>query len=528
MTGEQKIAELFDRARQAYAAGRAEESFALGKDMDRLAPADPRTWIVLGQAALRLGDHREAARCLMLLLNDDPANLDLRRALTQALVEIGYFEEAAAVYRPVFEKTPESVEALTYFGNLASLAGLADEAASLFAKAAKLAPGNPDILAAYAWAEVQQGKFGDAEKTAGKVLANDPGHPRALAILAELAPKALSENQIAALKSGMDDPSAHPGQRVDTAFAHAKAVRAKGDAEETFAAFEKANALARDFFAARGGVYDDDRERRNFEAIKGFFTKDMLGKKRDFQKAAVTPVFIIGLPRSGTTLVEQILASHPQIFGGGELKLLGELYLRLEDMAARNPGLASEDILEQMAPEWRAEFQAKLTDIGGAGHAFVTDKMPLNYPYAGMARALFPEAKFIFLKRDAMDNCLSMYFQPLTDSYPASVDLGDLGRYYRRFEAYLDHWRTVLGGGWADLKYEDLVSDQEGETRNLIDFLGLPWDEACLKFYENTRPVRTLSNVQVRRPISNQGVGRWKRYEGRLGPLKKGLGLKED
>jgi hypothetical protein len=149
--------------------------------------------------------------------------------------------------------------------------------------------------------------------------------------------------------------------------------------------------------------------------------------------------------------------------------------------------------------------------------------MPLNFPYVGLASMIFPNARFIFLRRDPLDTCLSMYFQPLTKSYPATTSLADLGGYYSLFERYLNHWAGVLPENVLEISYEDLVADQEGVSKKLVAFAGLKWDEACLEYHKNPRSVQTMSNVQVRKPITAENIGRWKHFDAHLNPLKDAL-----
>jgi hypothetical protein len=228
--------------------------------------------------------------------------------------------------------------------------------------------------------------------------------------------------------------------------------------------------------------------------------------------------------RSGTSLVEQILASHPRVFGAGELPdvglLLKELPQRL-GTAQEYPECAS--LLDAPISRSLAEkYLAKLRHLGGQA-ARVVDKMPFNYLRLGLIAALFPVAKIIHCRRDPLDTCLSCYFQNFSGSHPYTFDLSDLGYYYREYQRLSAHWTNVLPLKVFDLNYESLTADLENESRRLLDFCGLDWDDRCLRFNETQRVVRTSSVLQVRQPIYRNSIGKWKQYEAHLQPLIEAL-----
>jgi len=232
------------------------------------------------------------------------------------------------------------------------------------------------------------------------------------------------------------------------------------------------------------------------------------------------PVFVVGMMRSGTTLAEQILASHPSVHGAGELQefasLVGSLPQRLgvsipypecmERLDASSIHRLAEPLLEDLRRR-------------GGGAPRVVDKNPLNFLHLGVIAALFPQATIIHCRRDPMDTCVSCYFQNFADPFPFKLDLTRLGHYYRQYERLMWHWSQVLPTRIFELAYEDLVGDQEAVSRRLIQHCGLPWDDRCLGFYQTSRPVRTASALQVRKPIYGTAIGRWQRYAEHLAPL---------
>ena len=236
-------------------------------------------------------------------------------------------------------------------------------------------------------------------------------------------------------------------------------------------------------------------------------------------------MFIVGMPRSGTTLTEQILASHPQVAAGGELKALWRIMQRAEKIAQQDD--ASRRQLEALNPETinaeAAEYLAALSRVSRTADR-VTDKMPHNFQALGTIALMFPNARVIHCVRSPMDTCLSCYTHRFNEGHAYANDLATLGLYYREYARLMDYWRAVLPIRMLESRYEDLIADQEGASRRLIAFLDLEWDDACLDFHKTQGTVRTLSRLQVRQPLYGSSVAQWKRYEKHLGPLKEALG----
>lgn len=234
-----------------------------------------------------------------------------------------------------------------------------------------------------------------------------------------------------------------------------------------------------------------------------------------------TPVFIVGMVRSGTTLVEQILSSHPQIHGAGELTWFFELARSIIDAPGQENRLASMslDAVNDVARKYLDPLQAL-----NPSALRITDKLPANYMYLGLISILFPQARIIHCRRDPMDNCVSCFMTNFASANDFSFDLRWLGHYYRQYERLMAHWKSVLEIPMLDVQYEQVVEDLPGQARRLVEFVGLPWDDACLNFQDNKRHIHTASNKQVRRPIYKTSVARWHHYEKHLAPLMAALG----
>jgi hypothetical protein len=238
------------------------------------------------------------------------------------------------------------------------------------------------------------------------------------------------------------------------------------------------------------------------------------------------PVFIVGMPRSGTTLVEQILASHPQVYGGGELRDLKEMVSQVWNSSGNSLSPGQTPLVpEPPAIRCLADGYLRQRLALSRGALRTTDKMPTNFYYLGLIALMFPNARILHCRRDPLDVCLSCYFTNFRDPPLYASDLEDLGFYYGHYQRLMEHWRKVLPHSILDVQYEELIENQEAVSRRMVEFCGLSWDDRCLEYYKSDRPVQTCSVWQVRQPIYSTSVGRWKHYAQHLDPLVQALEL---
>ncbi len=277
-----------------------------------------------------------------------------------------------------------------------------------------------------------------------------------------------------------------------------------GHYDDAFGHYRQANELAKRH-AAR---YDGAKLTRRVDEIIHRFDAAFVRQCRDQGSATELPVFIIGMPRSGTSLTEQILASHPAVFGAGEVTFWDAAFVAFGTSAGA-------DLLLSMAASYVDRIRAR------SGAALrVVDKMPANFLYAGLIHAALPRAKIIHMRRHPIDTCLSIYFQNFFNRDPYANDLDNLAHYYGEYLRVTDHWRSVLpAASLLEVPYEELIVDQEGWTRRMLDFIGLPWDPECLDFHQTDRVVITASKWQVRQKIHTGSAGRWHRYRQHVAPL---------
>jgi hypothetical protein len=303
-------------------------------------------------------------------------------------------------------------------------------------------------------------------------------------------------------------------------FAVARLRERAGDNAAAFEACRRANDLRREIDKRAGIVYEPAGFAHRIDTVIATFTPEYFERVRGFGIDSETPVFVLGMMRSGTTLVEQILARHPRVFGAGELpdlpRLIGSLSARLQTPIAFPDCLRLLD--QATARAVAAEYLQRLREMG-SGADRVVDKLPANYLWLGLIATFFPNARAIVCRRDPADTCVSCYFQDFASPHPYTSDLRHLGHFYRQYERLMAHWAKVLPIRVFEVRYEELTADPGPVSRTLVEYCGLPWDERCLRFDESKRVVRTASALQVRKPMYTSSVGRWKRYEAFLGPL---------
>jgi len=271
--------------------------------------------------------------------------------------------------------------------------------------------------------------------------------------------------------------------------------------------------------------YRLDTFRAEVEALMALFDTDFFRQRAHLGSASERPIIIYGMPRSGTTLTEQILASHSHVHGGGELLFFGDLADRLQREARCQEAWPA--CLARFEPGTLAglaqEYETLLRRIAPKARR-VSNKLPHNFMHLGLIQLLFPRARYLHCRRHPLDNCLSIYFQNFTGNHPYAYDLETLGGYYREYRRLTDHWKAVLPAPILEVDYEETVTDLEGSARRLLDFCGLPWEEQCLAFHETRRAIKTASVWQTRQKVYTHSVARWRHYEPWLAPLREALG----
>jgi tetratricopeptide (TPR) repeat protein len=477
--------QMLAQAQRLHAAGEVGAALPIYQQLHRKDPKNPKLLYLLGAAELSMGHTIEARAHLTASLKLAPTAVGAWNDLALVCKREGRFDEAlAAIDRAIALRPQDPVLTATRAGILVMTGEHAAAAALL---RPQLDGGTPNVSAVLTYARIA-GNLGE--------------RPRALALL----------------RARLEAPGLSPGLRADVLFGIGALLDSQGDFDGAFEAFRAAHALRPRRFDAVAFSADVGR------AVAAW-TRDALGALPRPRLGGERAVFIVGMPRSGTSLVEQILSSHPGVFGAGELDDVPRAVYSIA-----GPGPSGVPFLVGPAPLDRSILDQLSRAYADRQRAFsptatrITDKMPANLLHLGVIAAAFPQARVIHCTRDPLDTCLSCYAQNFGPGHAYTHDLADLGAFERGCRRLAHHWRQTLPLPILEVVYEQLVADLEGHARRMLDFLALPWDPACLDFHRSTRVVRTSSNDQVRRPIYTGSIGRWKNYRAHLGPLIEALG----
>jgi tetratricopeptide (TPR) repeat protein len=520
----------------------------------------------LAVTMFELGRFAEAAEGFAPLLAAHPQDAEVKQRLLSSYLGAGEqareavnLDAAAKSYASAHTLVPDSVDALLGLGIVARDRQELRSALRYFEQALVIESEHVDILLERAGTQLMLGEVEAAEDGFRALLAGDdllaPAHAglgaallavgdtaqavshleRALAVEPQSASVwwqlararrygADDTDTVACLEHQLVAATDRTWDRINLGFALGKMCDDRGEHERAFGHYDLANALVRDHIAQ-----PYERLTPFIDANRAYFSKCRLAQRSPLACESDLPVFVVGMPRSGTTLVEQILASHPQVHGAGELPHIPRLAAELLELSGNK--VPYPECLEQGANDvLRARVGAHLEtlrQIGGAASR-VVDKLPGNFLYLGLIASLYPGARIIWCQRDPLDTCWSNFTLLFAESQSFSYDLTSLGQYYRDYERIMAMWEAVLPDKPLRLVYEDLVSDPDAQSRRLIEYIGLPWDDRCTRFFETRRAVATASYWQVRQPVYKTAVARWKPYEPWLTPLIEALRTDSD
>jgi len=481
-----------------------------------LKPDYAEAYCNLGNVHVALGSLAVAETMIRRALELKPDNIAALCSLAKLLVDLGRLDEAEPVVRRAVALNPDHAEAHFNLGNVLIKLGRLEEAESATRRAIAL---NPTMAGGHHNLGVvlmELGRLTEAREEAELAVTGAPREPLHFRQLGEVRKYTAGDPYLAALQRLSEDEAALPVEkRIDLHFALAKAHADIGRIEDEFRSLLTGNKLK------RGRIdYDEASVLGDMDRAQQVFTTEFMRAAAGAGEASAKPIFILGMPRSGTTLVEQILASHPGVLGAGELtwfeRVIGEVR---SGMGATSfyPEIALQ-MSDRHFGELGRRYLAGIGLLGPAPH--VTDKMPNNFVFAGLIHLALPHASIIHTVRDPVDTCISCFSKLFTEGNFQTYDLAELGRYYRHYRALMAHWHRVLPQGRIlDVSYEETVADLESVARRVVAHCGLPWDPSCLDFHRTKRVVRTSSAAQVRQPIYASSVGRRHRYGSLLAPL---------
>jgi tetratricopeptide (TPR) repeat protein len=539
---------LVEAADALRALGRAREAVSLYQQALQHDPTHVEAQNNLGNAFLQLAQFAEAAACYRLALRLRPADVQILCNLGHVLRELGQRREAVPLYTQAIKLDPRRYDVHWNLGTVLFELRRFREAVACFTQAIKLKPDYAPAHLSMGLAMRQQRRPAEAEASCQAALAIDPNYVEALSFLGELRAdrgrfeeaEELFRRTIAinpnfsfsyfsiATHRKMSTADSAWLQGVETLLArqpplaHEISLRYGlgkyfddvGQYASAFENYRQANELTKRY----GSSYDREKLTQRVDQIMHCFDAAFVRDPPNQGSSSELPVLIVGMPRSGTSLTEQILASHPAVFGAGEVPFWDGAFNVYQKAALSGP--VDPTLLPGMAAAYLERFAA-----ASAGVLRVVDKLPGNFLYAGMIHSAFPRARIIHMQRHPLDTCLSIYFQNFFGMGPYANDLDNLAHYYGEYLRITNHWRAVLPATvLLEVPYEALIEDQEGWSRKMVEFIGLSWDPKCLDFHQTERAVITASKWQVRQKIHSASAGRWRHYEKFVGPLRAALG----
>ena len=470
-------------------------------------------------------------------------------ASAETLQRQGRFDEATEAYKRTIAAAPGAIEPRVALGHLLLKMGRPRGAMAVFAEAVGLDPhlravcrdvdgfsteearsnavleNCRHILARYpAYAEAHYGRAcallnlgreAEARRASEQALVLNATVPAYYHVLIHTGDPRRNASAVSSLEHlAQAEHELDDQDRATLHFLLAKAYEDQGRAADAFAHLTKGNAVKRGMI-----VYDEGRELGRMDAIASTFSPERLAALRDSGFSSTLPVFVVGMPRSGTTLVEQILASHPAVFGAGELTTLPDLVK--EQFGSDVPTAIAPEVLRNLGEAYVARVRTLAPEAQR-----IVDKMPYNFLNAGLTALALPAARIIHVRRDPLDTCFSCYALSFSGEVGFAYDMVELGRYYRAYEKLMAHWRAALPPTvMLEVQYENLIADLPGEARRMVEYCGLDWDPRCLDFHKSRRAVATASLHQVRQPLYTSSIGRARAHADQLGPLREALGV---
>ena len=489
----------------------------------RIQPHVALTHNNLGTIFKDIGDINAAIASYRKALDIQPNYAEAYSNIGNAQKQLGDYDSALKSYRKALEIKPDYAEVYSNIGSLFKETEQSDESSKSYLKALEISPVCDSAMLGLADLCAIDGKMQESEAWVKKILSVNPNNFEARFLLARTKKSRTEDENLAALLS-----IAISAKRGEIQIAHqslislnfslGKCLDDLGEYDRAFAYFLEGCKLKRATFK-----YDHVQMSKHVDAVINTFSSTTLQRLRGSSNTSNVPIFVLGMPRSGTTLTEQIIASHPNVYGAGELPNLQRIIQR-EVAGVKNFPDNIIPLDHSTLIKWANDYVAELCQRApNARH--ITDKMPSNFWGIGLIHVMLPNAKIILVNRNPVDTCLSCFTKLFSGSLEYSYDLTELGQYYVGYARLMDHWRAVLPAGTIlEVQYEDVVENQEAQARRIINFCDLSWDNACIDFYKNQRSVGTASLAQVRQPIYRSSIERWRSYEKHLTPLLDALG----
>jgi len=509
------VQDVIARGFRALSQGNLDEARGCCMAILKQHPNNEQTHFLVGLIGLASNDREKAALAFNSVTSLNPGHVAAWAHLAKLQAQSGQINRAdQSLGMAVKHESGDIAEVQDVIGSTYALLGEHEVANQWFRKAAAKAPNNLSVSVNLANSQIYLGKTDAAKAQLAKVLELAPNNGQAHWLLSGLA-KADNANHVAQIENILTNSATPSHAEAFLCYGAGKECEDLEDWDQAFRYFERGARARRKHVS-----FDNAQEEETFNALKNTYTQQWLATKSEYCDTNA-PIFIVGQPRTGTTLVERIITSHSQVHSAGELMHFGNAVRRQSDYEGAERFSASlfESAASLDGKKLGADYMTSTSKLRGTTPHFV-DKLPYNYQFLPLILAALPNAKIIHLVRDPMDVCFSVYKQLFADAYPHSYDIEEMARHFVRYHRLMEVWRERFPGRFLDVRYEEVAADVETEGRRIINYLQLPWEDACANFYQQATAVTTASAVQVRQPAHTRSVGRWRRYEKQLQPVR--------
>ncbi len=505
-------------ARALYQAGAYNDAFQAAMSANAVSPPNVSALKIAAAAAHQARNWRALVETAEAWRRADPSDLEALRFLAGALFETGEPKKAKEAFKAIAESPTVSAEDLTAYGRYCLSAFDYQAARTALEKALAAAPGSAMTVFALSRLHFFEGDLKEAEKMCRRAIDADPDLAPAYPHLARLTDGNVDDRALASMQRLANSDNVAAEHKSSLCFALGDILHRQARYDEAMAMFAAGNQTTENLFRAESCTYNaanmESVRRRELELLHG-------NSKAASAKMTVTPIFIVGMPRSGTTLIESVLAAHPEVFGAGELTSMPSIHADVLHHMVRSGINSLDAIPAEQLKEWRRQYISSWPETGSA--SLIVDKQPANFRSVGLLRILFPEAPIIHIRRDPVETGFSIYRHDFNKAWPFATGLEKIAHYYGEYARIMAHWDAYCDAPPSLFQYENFVDDFENEAKRLIAACGLEWRNECLEFHNQKRPVATFSAAQVRQPVKRKSTNVREQYGERLKPLIDGL-----
>lgn len=515
-----ELTNFLSQAQQMVQAGQGRETYGRAMLWLTKYPNDYDLLLFMARTAMLLRQYKIAADHLAQLNKQKPDNIELLIEYAISLTHSGRCMDTETILDRAMKITCDDEKILETAGAYYSLCNFHEKALVCFTRALKIKTDSPSLHYNLGVCLRYLGDIDGAEKSFYRARELKPDNAEIVFLLSGLKRQTSESNHIEYIKSSLKKIQNDVSSKAILYYSLAKEYEDLEEWEKSFKALNQGAA------AQRSNLKYNVRQDLNvLKRTASLQTKEYLSSSTRAcdQKG---PIFILGMPRTGSTLVDTIISSHQDVFSSGELiDFPNQLKIQMRRIAEQNPALAKDKLASSLKLDFRGLGQGYLETVKDriGSHENFTDKLPLNFQYCGLIKRALPEARIIHVHRDPMDSCYSIYKALFRTPYPHSYNLKELAEYYVAYYRLMQHWHEAMPGQILDVKYEDIVMDHEHQTRRMIDWCGLDWDPACLNYRKTKKAITTLSSSQVRRKIYSSSIGKWRKFEEQMAPVREYL-----